>query len=186
MAEKWGQEIVLAAKNPDAAKKVVEKFDKWKKTKTFEDRDMAAKIHLIAALLLQPGPTTARRPPRSAKKVWPMSRTTRKCGAGWKCSAGTSAAKGLIPFGSGTGFCVAQGNYVLTNHHVIARAKEIKVHLNGDQTRYPAELIADEKAGDMALLKIDLPAGKAAYAHPLGGKPAWGPATRCVPWAFPE
>ena len=71
------------------------------------------------------------------------------------------------PVGSGTGFCIAQGNYVLTNHHVIEGAKEIKVHLNGEQEMYPAKLIADDETGDMALLKIELPAGKKLAPIPL-------------------
>ena len=49
----------------------------------------------------------------------------------------------LIPVGSGTGYCIAEGNYLLTNHHVIRGAKEIKVRLNGETEMYPAKLIAD-------------------------------------------
>ena len=62
---------------------------------------------------------------------------------------------------------MAQGNYVLTNHHVIEDAKKIKVHLNGEKERYPAQVIADDETGDMALLKIDLPAGKTLRPIPL-------------------
>ena len=73
----------------------------------------------------------------------------------------------LIPVGSGTGYCIAQGNYLLTNHHVIHGAKEIKVRLNGETDMYPAKLIADNEAGDMAILKIELPAAKKLMPIPL-------------------
>ena len=72
-----------------------------------------------------------------------------------------------MPVGSGTGYCIAQGNYVLTNHHVIHSAKEINVRLNGETEMYPAKLIADNATGDMALLKIELPAGKKLAPIPL-------------------
>jgi S1-C subfamily serine protease len=76
-------------------------------------------------------------------------------------------AGGLVPVSSGTGYCVAQGNYVMTNHHVIAGAKEIKIHLNGQQERYPATLIASDAPGDMALLRVDFPAGKKLVPIPM-------------------
>ena len=72
----------------------------------------------------------------------------------------------LLPVGSGTGFCVAQGNYVVTNHHVIAHAKQIRVHLQGEQKRHTAKLIADNESGDMAILQIELPAGKTSRRFP--------------------
>ena len=72
-----------------------------------------------------------------------------------------------MPVGSGTGFCIAEGNYVLTNHHVIHGAKEINVRLNDESDMYPAKLIADNEAGDMALLKIELPAGRKLAPIPL-------------------
>ena len=65
---------------------------------------------------------------------------------------------------------MATGNYVLTNHHVIDGAKKIKVRLNGDRTMYPAKLVADNEAGDMAPLKIDLPEGKELRPVPLVAK----------------
>jgi S1-C subfamily serine protease len=56
---------------------------------------------------------------------------------------------------------------VLTNHHVIDGAKKINVRLNGEKDKYPAQLIADNEAGDMALLKIELPAGRKLAPIPL-------------------
>ena len=45
--------------------------------------------------------------------------------------------------------------------------KEIKVRLNGETEMYPAKLIADNEAGDMAILKIELPAGRKLVPIPL-------------------
>lgn len=165
----WEERFKRASKNPDETKKVVEKFDRWKKGKTFADHDMPAKLHFFAAYILS--------------LLGPEHRKE----AAQKCQEGLayephdsqlrmmleqfgqilSGKSGVFPASSGTGFCVAQGNYVLTNHHVIAHAKEIKVHLNGDQTRYPAKLIADNESGDMAILKVELPAGKTLAPIPL-------------------
>ncbi len=75
-----------------------------------------------------------------------------------------------MPRGSGSGFCIAEGNYIMTNHHVIAEAKEIKVHLNGEEERYPAHLVVDDAEGDMAVLKVDLPADKKLKPIPFAAK----------------
>ena len=41
----------------------------------------------------------------------------------------------VFPVGSGSGFCIASGNYIMTNHHVIRDAKKIMVHLNDSTKR---------------------------------------------------
>ena len=54
--------------------------------------------------------------------------------------------------GSGTGFIVTRNGYILTCHHVIKDANEIKIAVGGNT--YPAKLIRDDPNNDMALLKI--------------------------------
>ena len=54
---------------------------------------------------------------------------------------------GEMPVGSGTGFCVAQGNYVLTNHHVIDGAKKIKVRLNGEKDDVSGQVDCRQRDG---------------------------------------
>ena len=44
--------LAMAARNPDEAKKVVEEFDHWKKTRTFKDHEVGAALHLAAAGIL--------------------------------------------------------------------------------------------------------------------------------------
>ena len=56
---------------------------------------------------------------------------------------------------AGSGVIIdAQQGYVLTNHHVIADADEIRVTL-ADRRRFDAELIGSDDQTDIALLKID-------------------------------
>ena len=42
LAAIWRQKFLLAGANPDAAKNVVDKFDQWKKTRTFKDPELGA------------------------------------------------------------------------------------------------------------------------------------------------
>lgn len=60
--------------------------------------------------------------------------------------------------GSGTGFAVAAGGYVVTNFHVVRDARAIKVKLTGPGRQpLPARLLAHDEPNDLALLKVDLP-----------------------------
>lgn len=55
--------------------------------------------------------------------------------------------------GSGTGFIITRDGYILTCHHVIKDANEIKISV-GENT-YSAKLIRDDPNNDLALLKIN-------------------------------
>lgn len=57
--------------------------------------------------------------------------------------------------GSGSGFFVRQGGYILTNNHVIVDATQITVTVDGGES-YPATLLGRDMAHDMAVLKIEL------------------------------
>ena len=54
----------------------------------------------------------------------------------------------------GSGFIISEDGYVLTNRHVIFGADEITVKLI-DKSEYKAELIGEDEASDIALLKVD-------------------------------
>ena len=54
---------------------------------------------------------------------------------------------------SGSGFVISSDGYIVTNHHVIEDATELRVFLNGRQ--YEAEVKGDDPATDLALLKIE-------------------------------
>ncbi|MCC5982276.1 MAG: trypsin-like peptidase domain-containing protein [Oceanicaulis sp.] len=59
---------------------------------------------------------------------------------------------------SGSGFAVAPGGYVLTNHHVIADARRIEARL-ADGRRVSGELVGSDPLTDLALVRVgvDLP-----------------------------
>jgi Do/DeqQ family serine protease len=55
--------------------------------------------------------------------------------------------------GVGSGVIVAADGYILTNHHVIDRASQIKVDL-ADRRSFDARLVGSDAASDLAVLKI--------------------------------
>jgi serine protease Do len=60
----------------------------------------------------------------------------------------------LIPSNSlGSGFIIHDAGYVVTNHHVIDKARQITVELN-DGRKLPADLISSDPEADLAVLKI--------------------------------
>lgn len=55
--------------------------------------------------------------------------------------------------GSGSGVIISEGGYIVTNHHVIEGADEIKVHL-ADKRSFDADLIGADAKTDIAVLKV--------------------------------
>jgi serine protease Do len=56
--------------------------------------------------------------------------------------------------GMGSGFIISEDGYVLTNHHVVDGATEVKVKL-GDRREFTAKVIGSDAQYDVALLKVD-------------------------------
>lgn len=54
----------------------------------------------------------------------------------------------------GSGFILSADGYIVTNHHVVAKASEIKVKLS-DRREFKAQLIGSDLRTDVALLKVD-------------------------------
>jgi 2-alkenal reductase len=65
----------------------------------------------------------------------------------------------LVPIGSGSGFIVDKDGHVITNAHVVAGAEKLSVTL-ADGTEVPAEVVGSDDLIDVAILKLDLPAGQ--------------------------
>ncbi|BCT91197.1 peptidase S1 [Lysobacter helvus] len=53
----------------------------------------------------------------------------------------------------GTGFLISPDGYVLTNHHVVDGADEVKVRLS-DRREFTAKVVGSDEQSDVALLKI--------------------------------
>ncbi len=71
-----------------------------------------------------------------------------------------------VPRGSGTGFVWDEKGYIVTNFHVVEGARKITITLQ-DQSNWPATVVGLAPERDIAVLKIDAPAGK-LKALPLG------------------
>jgi serine protease Do len=54
----------------------------------------------------------------------------------------------------GSGFIISSDGYIVTNHHVIAKADKIEVTLH-DGEAYKAEVIGKDKMSELALIKIE-------------------------------
>jgi Do/DeqQ family serine protease len=55
---------------------------------------------------------------------------------------------------AGSGVIVSSDGYIVTNHHVIQKASEIRIVLN-DGSTYEAEVAGEDRSTDLALLKVD-------------------------------
>ena len=64
-----------------------------------------------------------------------------------------------VPEGTGTGFIYDDAGHIVTNFHVISRAKAARVML-ADNSTWNARLVGYEPDKDIAVLKIDAPAGR--------------------------
>jgi S1-C subfamily serine protease len=66
---------------------------------------------------------------------------------------------GVSPTGQalGSGFVIDRAGYIVTNHHVVDGAAQIRVSFSNENT-VEASLVGTDAATDIALLKVDLPA----------------------------
>lgn len=69
---------------------------------------------------------------------------------------------------AGTGFFVSADGLIVTNKHVVNISKADFTVLTNDGGKYPAKVMAKDSFNDLALLKIDPPAGKGFPVLSLG------------------
>jgi S1-C subfamily serine protease len=64
---------------------------------------------------------------------------------------------GLVPQeGQGSGFIIDKEGHILTNYHVIADARQVKVTLHNGSS-YPATVVGTDRAHDLAVIQIKTP-----------------------------
>ena len=144
-----------------AAIEAVAEFDKWKATRSFPDHEAAAHLYWLAAVALM----------RSDQ----FAAAVKKCDEGLKFDptdehvragleqlkefiADKSLGEGEHLAGNGTGYFIARGGYLLTNHHVVHKNKKIKVRMVGHDTPFPAKVLASDANVNIALVKAEIPA----------------------------
>ena len=89
----------------------------------------------------------------------------------------------LVPAGTGSGFIVDDIGHVITNAHVVAGAEELTVAL-ADGTEVPATVVGSDELLDVAILKLDLPAGESVPGvATFGDSSSLRPAIRSSPSA---
>jgi serine protease Do len=57
-------------------------------------------------------------------------------------------------FGQGSGVIVSADGYILTNHHIVAKAEEVSVKLHDGKT-LKAKVLGSDRKSDLALLKVE-------------------------------
>jgi S1-C subfamily serine protease len=87
----------------------------------------------------------------AARKVSPSVVNIEVRAAGPKPQPGRPAHEG---FGSGSGFVFTHDGFILTNSHVVHEASSIDVTFT-DGGRYPARLVGDDPATDLAVIRVD-------------------------------
>ena len=144
----------------------VAELDDFLKAHRFKNPDRAASLHYYAAGAL------------SVAGEWDAA--LRRAEAGLACRPRNPilreqlalAVASIRGVGVGSGFLVAPGGFVLTNHHVVQGAKGLKVRPSGQSEVWPAELVAADPVLDVALLKVAMPANHSRAPIPLAVKPA--------------
>jgi hypothetical protein len=152
----WDRRCARALAEDDAdgaaLRGLAEEFDSWRGGCRFRDADLAADLLLSQARL------RGRLGDRGGAERAVRAALALKPSPAWR-----DALEGELPAAApatlGTGFAVAAG-YVLTNHHVVQGPGRVRVRVAG-QDPVEGKVVARDEASDLALLKVDLPAGTA-------------------------
>ncbi len=87
----------------------------------------------------------------------------------WKRFFGNQEPREFKRKGLGSGFIINREGYIVTNNHVVQKAKDITVILDNKE-QYPARVIGTDPKTDIALIKIE--AKRDLVSAPLGDSDA--------------
>jgi S1-C subfamily serine protease len=159
-------EMQLDRPNRQEIDRRIAELDEWLRTHPFKNPDRAASLHYYAAgaLSVSGQLDAALKQAEAGLACRPRNPILRE-----QLAMAVAAIRGV---GTGTGFAVAPGGLVLTNHHVIQGAKSIRVRVSGRGDVWPAQIVAQDAQQDIALLKVELPPGIELAPIPLAESPA--------------
>jgi len=161
----WGLRLLrlIRQDEPDADEvdEVVAELDAWKEDYEFRDSDRAGLLHLLAAaaLMTVDNSLDAAKYAKAGLEFEPEDPLL--------VARLEAASEALEGSGSGTGFVVASDGHILTNQHVIDGAKKIAIEIPGQEESVEAEVVAEDAEKDVALLKIQVPAGVRLVPLPI-------------------
>ncbi len=132
--------------------------------KKFKDDDRGARLHLMAAMLLG-------RAEQTEEAMKHLTRASTYNPKDSKLKDAVASAKSLVERGNilstGTGFIVSEAGYIMTNHHVIEGRGKVIVRLPDNKTTVEGTVIAEDEDRDIAVVKIDIPAGMSVKTVPV-------------------
>jgi len=143
----------VAASDPSdlpALRPVLARLEKFNRDCGFQDGDRGGRLNLLAAAYL-----AMHEMPEEAQKFADAGVACKPTDPELK-SRLRRAARSLANsdvIGSGTGFVIASGGYIMTNFHVIEEGKPF-VRVPGREEPLPAKVIAKDKGHDIALLQV--------------------------------
>jgi S1-C subfamily serine protease/thioredoxin-related protein len=160
-AQSWLVRLsVVNPSNTDRFRQLLNELDAWKAGHTFKNADTAAMVYLGAARAL-----SAVKDTKAASACIDQGLACHPQNSQIVATLRTLRASIDGGMGWGTGFVVGPGGYLLTNHHVVKGAHKVVVRLPQRQEPLSAEVTAEDPEHDLALLKVELPAG--AQPQPL-------------------
>ena len=131
----------------------VQEVSAWGQEHAFVDRELAGRLYLQAAWLSRKQPDVAKQLAEKGLSFEPREENVRGLLNFLKL-----AAQDLNIVGTGSGFVVAEGGYVLTNRHVATGPGRLVVRWPGVDKPVDARVIAADEDLDLALLQAEVPA----------------------------
>lgn len=149
----WLQAQLVNAQDPVAVGRLVGQLDPWA-TRKFQDHDRGAKLHLMAAHLLQQAKDMTRFEQHLQHAAHYQPKDS-KLADSLKQLRFMLENKDIAS--NGTGYLISEAGYILTNNHVTDGSGAIVVRVPGTSNNVPAQLIAADPKRDIALIKVTLP-----------------------------